>query len=325
VNLRTDLAALADLIEVAFADTMDANGRAAIREMRALSHMGGLTALMSANNDLIQGMGMGFVYAHDGKLVGNVSIYPATLPPGGHQWYGTSVWLIANVATHPQYRGQGIARQLMQTSLESIHARNRGKHPLALLQVDEKNQIARRLYERFGFRTERIWTHWRRSSLTRAPSQPADPKVYITQRRRGEWHAEYALALRARPPERGGVGWLRPTFTGMFRPSLVRAFNDFVNLRSVEHLVVRSEHEQLRGALWVESAIAASSLQLTLLVDPDYAGLYDDALIAYAARRFGTRSTLTIEHPADDDVTGALLARYHFQPQRAFANMRWDG
>ncbi len=325
VNLRTDLGALADLIEVAFAETMDSNGRAAIREMRALSHLGGLTSLMSVNNDLIQGMGMGYVYMEGDKLIGNVSIYPATLPPGGHQWYGTSAWLIANVATHPDYRGRGVARRLMQTSLDSIQARNRGKRPLALLQVEERNHAARSLYERFGFRSERIWTHWRRSSMTRTPSVPADPRFYITQRRRGEWHAEYALALRARPPERGGVNWLRPTFLGLFKPSLMRAINNFTNLRSVEHLVVRSEHEQLRGALWIESAIAASSLQLTLLIDPDYAGVYDDALIAYAARRFGSRSALTIEHPADDEVTNVLLARYHFQKQRSFVNMRWDG
>lgn len=41
VNLRTDLPTLADLIELVFAPTMDESGRAAIREMRYMSRMGG--------------------------------------------------------------------------------------------------------------------------------------------------------------------------------------------------------------------------------------------------------------------------------------------
>ncbi|MDX2161064.1 MAG: GNAT family N-acetyltransferase [bacterium] len=323
VNLRTDLAALADLIEIAFAESMDSNGRAAIREMRALSHMGTLTSLVSANNDLLQGMGMGYVWIADGKLVGNVSIYPASLPPGGARWYGGAVWLIANVATHPAYRGRGIARRLMETSLNAIRKRARGGRVTVLLQVDAANQVARGLYESLGFTSERLWNHWRRSSLSRIASAPADPAIYITQRRRGEWQAEYRLAQRARPPERGGVGWLRPTFPGLFRPSLAKTVNDFFNLRSTERLVIRSENGEMRAALWVESALAASSLNLTLMVDPAYTGLYDQALIAYAARRFGARSSLSIEHPADEPMTNTLLTRYHFQIQRTFVNMRW--
>ncbi|MFN8530340.1 MAG: GNAT family N-acetyltransferase [Anaerolineae bacterium] len=325
VNLRTDLAPLADLIEIAFAESMDSNGRAAVREMRALSHMGGLTPLISFNNDVIHGMGMGYVWIADGKLVGNVSIYPASLPPGGSRWYGGSVWLIANVATHPDYRGRGIARRLMETSMKSIRARGTAHHrSVALLQVEANNPPARALYQSLGFIEERTWNHWRRSSLARVNATPADPDLYITQRRLTEWQHEYALALKARPPERGGVGWLRPTFPGLFRPSLLRQLNDFINLRSIERLILRSPQGELRASLWIENALAASSTNLTLIVDPADVGLYDEALIAYAVRRFGSRGALGIEHPADESVTNALLLRYHFQVQRTFVNMRWN-
>jgi hypothetical protein len=40
INLRTDLAPLADLIEIVFASSMDASGKSAIREMRYLSKIG---------------------------------------------------------------------------------------------------------------------------------------------------------------------------------------------------------------------------------------------------------------------------------------------
>ena len=55
VNLRTDLGQLADLIETAFASSMDSNGRAAVREMRTMSNMPGIGFLGGLNN-LMQGM-----------------------------------------------------------------------------------------------------------------------------------------------------------------------------------------------------------------------------------------------------------------------------
>jgi hypothetical protein len=90
-------------------------------------------------------------------------------------------------------------------------------------------------------------------------------------------------------------------------------FNDLINMRSVERLVVHSQDEQeIRAALWIERAFAASSTKLMLMVDPDYAGLYDEALINLATRRFSGHSPLTLEHPADDPVTSAILERYQF-------------
>ena len=82
VNLRTDLVPLADLIEIAFADTMDSSGRAAVREMRTLSRLGPGLSVLLGMNDLAQGVGLGFVWIEDGRLVGNTSVYPTSLPTG---------------------------------------------------------------------------------------------------------------------------------------------------------------------------------------------------------------------------------------------------
>ena len=99
---------------------------------------------------------------------------------------------------------------------------------------------------------------------------------------------------------------------------------DFVNLRSIERLVIRDQAGDVRAALWAENALAASAINLTLMVDPDYTGLYDEAFITYAVRRFGMKGALSLEHPADEQVTNTLLSRYHFGIQRTFVNMRWD-
>lgn len=317
VNLRTDLAPLADLIELVFADSMDQSGAAAVREMRYLSRMGVGLNLLPGVNDLVQGISLGYVWIADHKLVGNVSVYPA-------QWPGDSgkVWIIANVGVHPDYQRQGIATRLMQASMEMI--RQRGGQ-IAVLQVDAHNDTARRIYERLGFITERTWTTWRRSGSARIPPPLQNSDVYLSRRRRDEWQAEYALAERLRPAERGGLGWQRPLHLSLFHKSWWRQLADMFSLRSFERMVIRSENEaRLLAVLWIETGFLTASTQLTLLVDPEYQGVYDEALINHAARRFDLRNALVIEHPSDEIVTADVLRRYYFRPQREVVHMRWD-
>lgn len=55
---------------------------------------------------------------------------------------------IASLATHPDFRQQGIAKQLLVTALE--HAYTEGALS-ALLEVRVGNETARRMYRKFGF------------------------------------------------------------------------------------------------------------------------------------------------------------------------------
>jgi ribosomal protein S18 acetylase RimI-like enzyme len=315
VNIRTDLAALADLIEIVFADSMDFNGRAAVNEMRMMSRMGFALSLLAGMNDMTLGLSMGYVWVVDGKIVGNVSIYPANYP---HEF--GSVWIIANVGTHPDYRGRGIANDLMQASMEMIHKRG-GSY--AILQVDAENSVARRLYERLGFAYERGWTTWRRSPSARIPATMHEVNAYITRRRPSEWETEYELAKRVRPFEQGGLGWQRPLHPRYFRPSLLRTINDWLSLRNVERLIIRDSAEQILAALWIDNTLTASSTQMTLFVHPDYQGRYDDALLNNALQRY-SMTPLSLEHPADDTIITPILEHYRFTPKRTVMHMRWD-
>ena len=316
VNLRTDLAQLADLIELVFADSMDQGGRAAVNEMRYLSKVGIGISLIPGFNDLTQGINMGYVWIADGKLVGNVSIYPASRP---HR----DTWIIANVGVHPDYQRRGIATAMMEASMGAIQQRG-GKH--IVLQVDEENDGARRLYTRLGFDDERAWIFWRRGGSLRIPPPLTDQTVHIAHRRRSDWQAEYALAQRLRPEEKGGMGWLRPLHVNLFRKPLLKQMTDWLNMRTEERLVIRSENEkELLASLWVEAGFLGTTTQLTLMVNPEYQGIYDEALINTATRRFGgRRSALTIEHPMDETGTSDVLRSYQFRPQREVMHMRWD-
>ncbi len=314
VNLSTDLGPLADLIELVFANTMDSGGRAALREMRMLSRLGPGAHFFSRVNDLALGVQQGFVWIEDGKLIGNVSIYPAKLP------HVPSTWIVANVGTHPDYQRRGIARRLMQASMAQIKKLG-GQQ--AVLQVDYDNYGAQALYAQLGFVEERAWTVWRRGNVHRLPPPPEIDRVFIAHRRRNEWQAEYAMAQRLRPQEQGGLGWLRPTQPQAFRRSLLRRLDDLVNLRSVEHLVIRDmESGVLHASLRVERGMGTTT-RLVLMVEPRLVGLYDEALISTAVRRFGSEP-LRIEHPYDETTTNQILERYHFRRYRSALHMRWD-
>ncbi len=315
VNLRTDLGPLADLIEIAFASSMDSNGRAAVREMRTMSSMPGIGFLGGLNN-LMQGMGTGYVWIEDGKLVGNVSVYPADGPG-----FDGRDWVIVNVAVHPDYQRRGIAQELMRSSMDMIAQRG-GRR--AMLQVDADNPVARRLYMRLGFLEERAWTTWRRSGAYNLP-QPydsGDPRIHIVHRQPNEWQAEFRLAEYVRPQAMGGLGWLRPLHERQFHRSLLQQLTDWVSLRQRERLVIRSDNGQdILAALWIETSLTLTT-QMTLMVHPDYEGLYDEALINTAVRRFGT-SALGVEHPSDRTVTSAILKRYQFSVRREVIHMTW--
>ncbi len=314
VNLRTDLSPLADLIEVAFASSMDNSGRAAVREMRAMSRMPGL-GLLSGANSLMHGLGLGYVWIAGGRLVGNVSTYPAA----GIGFDGKT-WVIVNVATHPSYQRRGIAEHLMRASLEMIAQRG-GEH--VLLQVDADNAVAQRLYERLGFVAERAWTTWRRGgAYTTPPPFEREPRLHITRRRPDEWAAEYRLAEQVRPDHLGGLGWLRPLHERHFRSSLWQGFRDWISFRRCERLIIRSaDGSDILASMWVETSLNHST-HLTLMVQPDYEGSYDEALINTVVRRYGS-GALSLEHPSAAAATSAVLRRYQFVVRREVVHMRW--
>ena len=314
VNLRSDLGELADLIELVFAPGMDHAGREAVREMRLLgrSGLGGLPGL----SDIAQGMGHGFVWVAQGRLVGNISLFSGGKP-------GPDTWLIANVGVHPDFRRRGIGNRLLEAGIEAIR-RQGGR--VARLQVDCGNEGAQRLYARRGFLEERAWTHWRREGRIRnLPAQEAGA-ARISRLRRGEWRAEYALARQLRPQERGGLGWQRPLEREQFRRPLQQRLGDWLNMRVQERLVIRSVDEaQLLASLRVEQGLLGRATRLMLLADAPRQAEHATLLLDHAVRRFGARQqALTLEHPSDEEAVSEALRGLFFRPLREVLHMRLE-
>jgi ribosomal protein S18 acetylase RimI-like enzyme len=317
VNLQTDLGQLADLIETVFANTMDAGGRAAVREMRQLSHTG--LGMLAGLNSLAQGMSTGYVWVADGKIVGNVSVYPADYPHDMGR-----AWIIANVAVYSAYQGMGIATQLMRACLDMIQQRSSGR---VILQVDMDNPSARHLYRKFGFVEERTWTQWERGAYRpiHLPEPVANPSFRVVGRRLGDAPHELRLARTVRPQSRGGVDWLRPTHINTFRLSPFKRLSNWLNLRDVQRLVVRDPNApaNLLGWLQIETAFGITRRHLLLMTHPADHGEIAAALVGSAVRRYGHEG-VTLHHPYDDATVSRVLRDYQFTPARIVVHMRYD-
>jgi GNAT superfamily N-acetyltransferase len=314
VHLRTDLAGIAELIELCFGPTMDDAGRAAVREMRMVSQSSSLSLLFHGLDRLMGGLEQGFVWIEDNRLVGNVSISPANYPRS----MGVG-FIVANVAVHPDYRRHGLAHTLMLASLDLI--RRKGGN-FAILQVDAANEIAQHLYSTLGFRQERTFIRWHRSSHIRAPQRLAD-MPFMTLRQPNEWRSEYELAQLVRPDHRSGLGWLRPTHPNFFRPSLLHTLSGWTLGRSEEHWITRDEHDsRIVGSLRVTMTFGGAD-KFELLVHPSQQGKLEEPLVNYALRRLdGHRRPISMEHPADDEATTSLLERYLFEARYRLVHMR---
>ncbi len=196
IDLRRDLPGVADLLATAFAERLDEDGHAALRQLRRIARSRSAQRAYAARE--VPGAPLyGFVWEADGRIVGNVSLIPLQAKP--------RQYLIVNVAVHPAYRRQGIAAALMEATLH--HARQRGARAV-WLQVETWNKGAIALYHTLGFADRDVVTLWKAQPDARAiaPSLPG-VRVHARLARRSEWPQVEAWLDAAYPLERA---WHRP-------------------------------------------------------------------------------------------------------------------
>jgi ribosomal protein S18 acetylase RimI-like enzyme len=310
VHLRQDLAAIADLIEVCFGPTLDAAGRAAIREMRMLSRSGPVLWALNRVNTPAAGLMQGFVWIEEGRLVGNVSVSRAG--------YGKGV-IIANVAVLPEYRRRGIARQLMQAALDLVVQ----KDTFAVLQVEADNTGARALYRQLGFADQRTFTRWRRSAQRPLPFRPHE-RLPLARLTAAHTDALYTLALRVRPNTQSGMGWLRPTRRTDFQTGLWDDLRQFATGRSLQRWVLPGPDGTLDAALLAERRMGGLTTLFDLLVRPECRGDLEVDLVHHAIHRLGGQyRPLLTDHPADDEAASTALHAQGFKPERTLSHMIW--
>jgi ribosomal protein S18 acetylase RimI-like enzyme len=277
LNVRRDLKAVADLVELCFADSLDLDGRRYLQQMRSQAKNPGLLRLTSkwASAPL-----SGYVWEQDDKIVGNASLIPYYLS-------GKRRYLIANVAVHPDYRRRGIARQMTESIVEGVRARGA---PSIWLHVRDDNQAAIDLYSSLNFIERTRRTAW----INRRGDDQPDATIearFMTPR---AWHwASQRRWLREAYPAQ--YAWHLAIDLNLLRPGLFGMIWRLLNhARIAQWSLVRDR--RLLGVLSWQAAHSSSD-SLFLAAAPQAGDDDIRALLAHAVSRVPSQRPLSLDYP----------------------------
>ena len=300
LNVLRDLSAVADLIELCFSSTMDNDGQRYVNDMRRAGRDEGFRRWANHIAETASLPLMGFVWEEDGRIVGNASLIQ-------FRDKGKRIHLIANVATHPDYRRRGIARALTERTLQS--ARDK-KSDAVWLHVRDDNPGAVKMYADLGFTEVARRTSWvLKPSLYQASRES---QVRIVPRQPRFWTQQSDWLRRLYPDS---IAWYHHWDLNTLRPGLwAWLANLFMDFDLEQWAAVRGD--ELLATLTTVSNGGRSGLL--------FAGVGDspEALtqILLHARRLSYNSTLTMDFPAGE-MTDAITAA-GFIPRRTLIWMR---
>ncbi len=313
LNILHDLPQVADLIELCFASTIDDEGQSYLEQMRRASR----------DNDFLRWAGRvvdstsmplsGFVWEENGRIVGNASLV--------YQNFGArKIAMIANVATHPDYRRHGIGRALTAGAME--HARRKGAKEL-WLHVRDDNPTAIRIYEELGFRER-----GRRTTYYSKPGTPVysvaaqaggrdAPRTRVTVEppRARDWPLQSAWLHRTHPNE---LSWYSRWDWDRLSPSLWNwLYRNLVEFNTRQWAAHR-DGKLLATVSWVPNMHSNNMLW----VATDQNGDAEGVRLALEAARWDLSHyrRLAVEHPAGEMVEAIRSAG--FEPYRTLMWMR---
>ncbi len=238
LNILRDLPGVADLVEKCFADTIDAEGRRYLQQMR---RAGQDNAFMRWASNAVESVSMplsGYVWEENGEIIGNVSLIP-------YRHKKKKIYLIANVAVRPDYRRRGIGRALTAAAMH--HASER-RAIATWLHVREDNPGAIALYASLGFQELARRTMWQAKPDRNASMD--GPGIAITRRSSRDWPSRKPGLNRLYPEL---MTWYQPMPWQSLRPGLGPFLYRFMMDYEVRHWVARDErncnvcHSKLAG------------------------------------------------------------------------------
>lgn len=301
LNVLRDLPRVADLIELCFASSMDNEGQSYVRQMRRASRdmsfmKWASNALESASLPL-----SGYVWEQDGHIIGNASLVP-------FRYKGKRIYLIANVATHPDHRRKGIARHLTDKVMNL--ARQRGASEL-WLHVREDNPGAVQMYADLGFVERARRVTWRVNKTSHPKTVPparmaAAPGGPIVTGRQAQFWPQQLAWLKLLHPEE--LGWYRTFNWSSLKPGLWNwLYRLFIEFDLQQWAVLRGG--RLQAVLAWMPTTQSSSLWLACNPSADSDSVTD--LLLHAHRNLAYRQNLTLEHPVGLQAEAIREAGFH--------------
>lgn len=304
LNVLRDLSTVADLIELCFSPTIDNDGQRYLSDMRRASRDDSFLSWASRVTETAALPLMGYVWEQDGRIIGNASLIP-------FRDKGKRIYLIANVATHPDYRRRGIGRALTERVMKLA----RDKNAAAIwLHVRDDNPGAVKLYRDLGFQEVARRTTWQAAPDARLTVPRHNIK--IVPRHPRFWSRQQEWLHRLYPQE---LNWYQSWNINALRPGLWNwLYLLFIDFNVKQWAAVRGD-ELLATLAWMPQGGRAESLYAAIRS----AGAGSEALTAlliHARRTITYPSSLNLDFPADEMSDAIHTAG--FQPRRTLLWMR---
>ncbi len=307
LNVLRDLPSVADLIELCFSSTLDPEGRSYIDQMRR----NGLDkSFLNWAPRVIETVSLplsGFVWESNGRVVGNVSLIPFFKRE-------QKIFLIANVATHPEYRRQGIARHLTTAAMQKA----REKHASAIwLHVRDDNPGAIQLYRELGFVERSRRTSWYAPPGTALLDSPPS-NIHVMTRPARDWNAQNKWLSRSYPAE---LDWYTHQSWNILKPGLFNAiYRIMADINTIQWSALQDG--RLQGILACQRTGGRSD-QLWAALPAHGSSEAITRLLYHCRQSISPARGLTLEYPVgtvDDAIRSAGL-----MAQRTLAWMEAPG
>jgi N-acetylglutamate synthase-like GNAT family acetyltransferase len=258
----------------------------------------------------------GFVWEEDGRIVGNASLIP-------FRDKGRRIYLIANIAVHPDFRRRGIARTLTRRAMKHGWSK---KATALWLHVRDDNPGAIKLYNDLEFQEIARRTTW-----VAKPDphifQPSS-EIQVVSRHPRFWSQQQDWLRRLHPDS---LNWYHHFNPNSLRPGLLNwLYMLFVDMNIKQWAAVRRD-KLLATLSWAPYGGRSEGLILATPPATQTSYAKDDAapvsealtqLLIHARRMLSNYTRLSIEHPAGE-MTEAFLAS-GFAERRTLLWMRAD-
>ena len=309
INLSKDVPQVIALLELVFGEKLGANGRYVLNNV----NLGTQTPFSWRLNMRFSRLAPGVVWEENGRIIANATLLPTR---------SQDRFIVVNVAVHPDYRRRGIARLLMEAIMDLVRARQ-GK--TIILQVVKDNLPAIKLYESLQFQNLGSITNWYATASqihTIHPTSSHRQPPVIRELRAKEWQQAHHLDSLALSID---LNWPEPPQPTVYKRSLRRRVDDFLNGRAVETWVTTNRHGQLTGLATINSQWGRIH-QLLIRIHPQWRGELERPLLAKLLRRlrYLPRRNVRLDYPFEDTFMDGLLYEANFQPRRTLTHMRWE-
>ena len=306
-DANQDMKQVADLIELCFSDTLDPDGRRYLQQMRFAAENPRYLNWASSTLEWINLPMNGFVWLQDEKLVGNLSLIP-------FQSQGQHNYLIANVAVHPDFRRQGIAKQLTLKAIEYVERRG---SPAVWLHVRAENTAAINLYRTLGFRERARRTTWFSQMDYQPSSMPQGIK--IRPRPPQMWELHRTWLQYSYPKE---LAWHFSLNLNELRSGWLARLQRFLRAYTLRQWTAY-RGEAVSGTLTFQSTRAFADV-IWLAPPPDGDDASVLALLNAARKSLPQRRPLTLDFPAGSAVQALQAAGFQAHQTLIWMQIRFQ-